>query len=93
MVQQSNHETRGTEKVTQGPRTREQQKAIIEKRERSDGTPVDPHAESIAQARAQATPPPKSYDKSSGERSIRRGAHQEGDHHKRRMDEDEMKER
>ncbi|OAM77571.1 hypothetical protein [Devosia elaeis] len=86
MVQQSNHETRGTEKVTQGPRTREQQQAIIQKRERSDGIDVDPRRKSLAEAREDVEQPAGEYEISHGDRSIRRGANQESEHHKRRQD-------
>ena len=85
-MQQSNHETRGTEKVTQGPRTREQQKAIIEGREKTQGADVDPHQEPISEKREAATPPPKSYDNSTGDRTIKRGNTQEDEHHKRRVE-------
>jgi hypothetical protein len=46
MAQQSNTEPRGTEKTT-GARTREQQKAVIGRRERTDGTEVDPQQKSL----------------------------------------------
>ncbi|MHA6299888.1 hypothetical protein [Devosia sp. CAU 1758] len=85
-MQQSNHETRGTEKTTQGPRTREQQKAIIEGREKTKGIDVDPHETPISERREAATPPSKAYDNSTGDRSIRRGNNQEDEHHKRRVD-------
>ncbi len=86
MVQQSNHETRGTEKVIQGPRTREQQQALLQKRERSDGIEVDPRRKSLAEAREDLEQPAGEYEISHGDRSIRRGANQESEHHKRRQD-------
>ncbi|WP_297110965.1 hypothetical protein [uncultured Devosia sp.] len=85
-MQQSNHETRGTEKTGQGPRTREQQKAIIEGREKTKGAEVDPHETPISDKREAATPPPKVYDNSTGDRSIKRGNTQEDEHHKRRVE-------
>lgn len=84
MVQQSNTEPRGTEK-TKGPRTREQQKAIFEKRERTDGIEVDPHEKSLAEARKDIEQPAGEYEISHGDRSIRRGANQESEHHKNRQ--------
>ena len=83
MVQQSNTEPRGTEK-TRGPRTREQQKAIIEGREKTKGADVDPHGKSLAEARQEQEQPAGEFEISHGDRSIKRGANQEGDHHKRR---------
>ncbi|MBD8066063.1 hypothetical protein IC608_11325 [Devosia sp. PTR5] len=74
----------------QGPRTHEQQQAILQKRVETKGAPVDPHEESITEAREHTTPPRKMYDNSTGDRSIKRGAHQEGEHHKRRVDEDQI---
>lgn len=85
-MQQSNHETRGTEKTGQGPRTREQQKAIIEGREKTRGAEVDPHEAPISEKRAAAAPPPKFYDNSTGDRTIKRGNTQEDTHHKRRAE-------
>ncbi|MFC3705142.1 hypothetical protein ACFOOL_10285 [Devosia honganensis] len=84
MAQQSTTEPRGTEKTT-GPRTREQRKAIIEKRERSDGVEVDPHARSLAEARRDTEQPAGEFEISHGDRSIQRGANQESEHHKRRQ--------
>ncbi|MFD2647964.1 hypothetical protein ACFSX5_09190 [Devosia albogilva] len=86
MVQQSNHETRGTEKTTQGPRTREHQKAMFEGREKQQGVDVDPHQKSLDEARKDIEQPAGEYDLSSGDRSIQRGANQESEHHKRRDD-------
>lgn len=82
-MQQSNTEPRGTEK-TKGPRTREQQKAVFERRERTDGAEVDPHQKSLAEAREDMEQPAGEYEISHGDRSIKRGANQEGEHHKRR---------
>lgn len=85
-MHQSNHETRGSEKTGQGPRTRAQQKAIIEGREKTKGAEVDPHEAPIRQKREAATPPPQSYDNSTGDRTIKRGNTQEDEHHKRRVE-------
>lgn len=85
MVQQSTTRPRGTEKTT-GPRTREQQKAIIEGREKTRGIDVDPHAKSLEEARADIEQPAGEFEISHGDRTIRRGAHQESEHHKNRAD-------
>ena len=85
MVQQSTTRPRGTEK-TVGPRTREQQKAIIEGREKTRGIDVDPHEKSLEEARADIEQPAGEFEISHGDRSIRRGANQESEHHKRRDD-------
>jgi hypothetical protein len=82
-MQQSNHETRGTEKTIQGKQTREQQKAIAEGREKTRGAEVDPHQKSLSEAREDMEQPGE-YEISHGDRSIQRGANQEGEHHKRR---------
>lgn len=84
MVQQSNHETRGTKKTTQGRQTREQQKAMFEGREKQQGVDVDPHRKSLDEARRDIEQPAGEYDLSSGDRTIQRGANQESEHHKRR---------
>ena len=83
MVQQSTTRPRGTEKTT-GPRTREQQKAIIEGREKTRGADVDPHEKSLEEARADNEEPAGEFEISHGDRSIRRGANQESEHHKNR---------
>ena len=83
MAQQSNTEPRGTEKTT-GARTREQQKAVIEGREKTKGADVDPHQKSLAEARQDAEQPAGEFEISHGDRSIKRGANQESEHHKRR---------
>jgi hypothetical protein len=83
MAQQSNTEPRGTETTT-GARTKEQQKAIFERRERTDGAEVDPHSKSLAEARKDMEQPAGEYEISHGDRSIKRGANQESEHHKRR---------
>jgi hypothetical protein len=80
MVQQSNTESRGTEKI-QGRKTREQQKAIIEKREPSNGTDVDPHRSDEQDASGARA---SQFDNSSGDRAIQHGANQESEHRKRR---------
>ena len=85
MVQQGNTQPRGTEKTT-GPRTREQQKAIIEGREKTKGADVDPHEKSLEEARADLEQPAGEFEISHGDRSIRRGANQESEHHKNRAD-------
>ena len=85
MAQQSNTEPRGTEKTIQGPRTREQQKAVINTREKTKGVEVDPHQKSLAEAREDSEQPAGEFEISHGDRSIKRGANQEGDHHKRRQ--------
>jgi hypothetical protein len=84
MVQQSNHEPRGTRKTTQGARTREQQRAILEGREKQQGVDVDPHEKSLDEARRDVELPAGEYDLSSGDRSIQRGNNQESEHRKRR---------
>lgn len=86
MAQQSNTEPRGTEKTGQGARTREQQKAIIQGREKTRGVDVDPSQPSLAEARADIEQPAGEYEISHGDRSIQRGANQESEHHKRRQD-------
>ena len=81
MAQQSTTRPREAEKST-GPKTRQQQKAIIERREITRGADVSAHGKSIAEAGRE--PAPKAYDLSRGDRSIQRGAHQETEHHKNR---------
>jgi hypothetical protein len=85
MAQQSTGLPRGRKK-TVGPKTREQQKAVIEKREVTKGAEVSPDEKTIAEARARSEPVGKEFDLSSGDRSIKRGAHQETEHRKRRTD-------
>lgn len=85
MAQQSNTEPRGTEKTMQGRRTRAQQKAVIEGREKTAGVEVDPHRKSLAEARADAEQPAGEFEISHGDRTIKRGANQESEHHKRRQ--------
>jgi hypothetical protein len=84
MVQQSNTEPRGTEKTGQGARTREQQKAILEGREKTRGVDVDPHAKSLAESRADSERPAGEFEISHGDRTIQHGANQESEHRKRR---------
>ena len=84
MVQQSNTEPRGTEKTTQGPRTREQQKAIINGLEKTKGVDVNPHQKSLDEARADIELPAGEYEISSGDRSIKRGVNQSSSHEKHR---------
>lgn len=85
MVQQSNTEPRGGEK-TRGTRTRAQQKAIIEGREKTKGIDVDPHQKSLAEARQEQEQPAGEFEISHGDRTIKRGANREGDHHKQRSE-------
>ena len=85
MVQQSNTEPRGTLKTT-GARTREQQKNIIEGREKTKGADVDGHEKSLSEARKDIEQPAGEYDLSTGDRSIKRGANQESEHMKRRTE-------
>lgn len=82
-MQQSNTEPRGTEK-TKGPRTSEQQKAVFERRERTDGAEVDPKQKSLAEAREDMEQPAGEYEISHGDRAIKHGANHEGEHHKNR---------
>ena len=82
-MQQSNHETRGTEKATQGRQTREQQKAIINGDENQQSVPVDTHQKPLSEARADAEQPAGEFEISSGDRSIQRGANDRGEHDKR----------
>jgi len=82
MVQQSNTEPRGTQTDTQGARTREQQKAVINKQERTDGTDVDPHEKSLAESREDSEQPAGEFEISHGDRSIQRGANDRGPHDK-----------
>ena len=86
MVQQSNHETTRIQKQTQGRQTREQQKAVFEGRENTKGADVDPHQDSIEEARAGQKQSDQAYDNSSGDRTIKRGANQESEHMKRRSE-------
>ena len=81
-MQQSNHETRGTEKVTQGARTREQQKAQFEKREKQQGVEVNPDQKPLSEARADTEQPAGEFEISHGDRSIQRGANDRGPHDK-----------
>ena len=69
---------------TQGARTREQQKAVINGREQTQGGDVDPHQKSSAEARRDAETPASQYDNSTGDRAIQRGANQESGHAKHR---------
>ena len=85
MAQQSNTEPRGTEKTIQGPRTREQQKAVINGREKTKGIAVDPHQKSLAEAREDTEQPAGEFEISHGDRSIKRGANQESEHNKHRQ--------
>lgn len=68
-----------------GSKTHEQQQRIINKQENTKGvdTPVN---ESLKEARRKHPGPPTAYDMRTGDRSIRRGANQESEHHKGRSD-------
>ncbi|SFV38296.1 hypothetical protein SAMN05216456_3303 [Devosia crocina] len=83
-MQQSNHETRGTEKTTQGARTREQQKDLFEGREKQEGVEVDTDQKPLAQAREDIEQPAGEYEISNGDRSIQRGVNDRGEHDKKR---------
>jgi hypothetical protein len=65
MAQQSTTEPGETGKTTHGARTREQQKAVINKQEGSAGVEVDPHQKSLAEARKDVEQPAGEYDLSS----------------------------
>jgi hypothetical protein len=82
-MQQSNHETRETEKSTQGRATREQQKAVINGQEKQQGVEVDPHQKPLSEARADTEQPAGEFEISTGDRSIQRGANDKGEHDKR----------
>jgi len=83
-MQQSNHETRGTEKTGQGAKTREQQKDLFEGREKQQGVEVDTGQKPLAEAREDVEQPAGEYEISHGDRSIQRGANDRGDHDKSR---------
>lgn len=68
-----------------GSRTHEQQQRVINKREKTKGVET-PVTETIKQARRRNPGPPSAYDMETGDRSIRRGANQESEHHKNRVD-------
>lgn len=85
MPQQSTTRPREAEK-TVGPKTREQQKAIIEKRENTKAADVSPRQKTLDEARRDSKPAAGEYDLSSGDRSIKHGTRQTG-HHKNRADE------
>lgn len=82
MPQQSTTEPRQSKTV--GARTREQQKAVIEKRENTKGADIAPRDKTIAEARKENPHPPAAYDLSTGDRSIQHGTNQESSHRKRR---------
>jgi hypothetical protein len=82
-MQQSNHQTRGTENTTQGAKTREQQKATINGAEQQNGVEVDPKQKPLSEARADTEQPAGEFEISDGDRSIQRGANDKGDHDKR----------
>jgi hypothetical protein len=69
-----------------GKHTREQQKRIINKQENTKGSDVPSPNETLAEARRRAGSPPAAYDMRTGDRSIRRGANDEEQHHKNRAD-------
>ena len=70
----------------QGNKTREQQKAQINGQVETKPIDVDPDERPIAEARADTEQPGGEYEISTGDRSIKRGANQESEHHKRRDD-------
>ncbi len=67
----------------QGRATREQQKAQINGQVETKPIDVDPHERPISEARADMEQPAGEYEISNGDRSIKRGANQESEHHKR----------
>jgi len=69
-----------------GPRTHEQQRNIIAKREIIKGANVPSPGETLMEARKKHPRPPAAYDLSTGDRSIKHGANQESGHHKERSD-------
>ena len=68
-----------------GSKTHEQQQRIINKQEKTKGVDT-PVTETIKEARRRHAGPPATYDNRSGDRSIKRGANQETEHHKERAD-------
>jgi hypothetical protein len=85
MAQQSTTEPREAPKRA-GPKTREQQKAVIEKRENTKGTDAPLPGETLKHA-AKRYPKPgpgDAYAISEGHREIQRGANDESEHRKRR---------
>jgi hypothetical protein len=76
----------------QGPKTRNQERRIAETKEvtKSAGDAVE-MGKPLDEARRDIEPPPDIYDMRTGDRSIKHGANQEGDHHKRRVDESQVK--
>ena len=72
-----------------GRRTHEQRQRIINRQEETKGVDVDPHSDSIGEARRKrAASPPAAYDNSTGDRTIKRGRHQETRHNKDRADDE-----
>jgi hypothetical protein len=89
MVQQSTTEPREAPKV-QGPRTKQKQRDIVNKHENTKGADVPSPGETIKHAQKRyPAPGPAANDMSDGDRSIQRGAHDEREHHKRRVDDDQ----
>lgn len=70
--------------TSQGNKTREQQKAQINGEVNTKGIDVDPHERPISEARADMEQPAGEFEISHGDRSIKRGANGESEHHKRR---------
>lgn len=68
-----------------GRKTHEQQQRIINKEENTKGakTPID---ETLKEAKRRHSGPPAAYDVETGDRSIKHGANQEGEHNKERSD-------
>ncbi len=72
--------------TSQGRATREQQKAQINGQVETKGVEVNPDQRPLSEARADTEQPAGEFEISHGDRSIKRGANQESEHHKRRDD-------
>jgi hypothetical protein len=84
MAQQSTTEPRKAPD-TVGAKTREQQKAVIEKRENTKGSDAPSPDETLKHAQKRyPAPGPAAYDMKTGHREIQRGANDESEHRKRR---------
>ena len=84
MAQQSNTRPREAPKQ-QGPKTKDMQKRIINKQERTDGANVPSPGETLKQARKRYPQPGPgdAYNISTGDRSIPRGENDPSEHDKR----------
>ena len=83
MTQQSTTQPREVPK-TQGKATRQQQKRILNKEERTDSPAIETTGETLEHS-GKRNPTLRRSDEyiiSSGDRSIQRGAHDRGDHDK-----------